>query len=111
MFDLKVHYRLYLSLLAGLVFPLTVLVIFQPVPVESLPFAFMALLVFVRIMSVSDKLYLEQARRQAREILKQQKQKEPRLGEVEVMAQRMVHSRNIVYFVIGGLQLAHMVFV
>lgn len=111
MFGIAYHWKLYLWLFLGLVVPLTVLMVGAWLPTQSLPFAFLALLFFVRIMLMKDKDYLDQARKIARESLRRQYSREPKQGESEILAQQIVNSRQVVFYVVGVFILAHLVLV
>jgi hypothetical protein len=109
MFGWSFHWKLYTGLFTALVAPLTILMLGKWLPTTSLPFAFMALLLFVRLMVMKDRDYLEVARKLSREVLRKRLGQEPKAGESEILAQQIVNSRQMVFYVIGVLQFAHLV--
>jgi membrane protein implicated in regulation of membrane protease activity len=111
MFELKVHSKLYALLYLVLVLPLTILMIGQWTPTQSLPWAFLALTFVTRLMMLKDKAYLDRARKKSRDLYFKEHGKAGKLGEIEVAAHKIVESRQMVFFVIGFLQLCHLILI
>ncbi len=103
MFGWNFHYRLYLSLGLGLVLPVWILQWGQWIQVPGLPLAFIAILVLIKLLMPSEKQYLPQARKLALQWLTSKNGRPPTRGEAEVLALKMVETRTMSFFVIGGL--------
>lgn len=111
MFELKVHGKLYAVLIAFLVLPLTVLMLGRWTPTESLPWAFVALTFVTRLMMVKDKKYLDQARKISRDLHFKEHGQAKKMGEIEITAHKIVEARQIAFFVIGFIQLCHLILI
>lgn len=100
------HWKLYVFFCVFVFTPQILLLIFPQVNIPGMGLAFSGIILMTKLMSSNDKQFLGRARAMALSTLKKTRQSEPRKGEVEVLAKKILESRLFAFYFSGALAIA-----
>lgn len=101
-----IHYRLYLFFFFAVFLPQIALILVPSWRIPTFSFAFLGIIIMVRLLIESDKDYKETSRTLALRILNAEKKKIPSKEELESFARRILEGRVFVFYFSGALSFA-----
>lgn len=100
------HWKLYLFFSLTVFLPQILLFIFPEWNIPGLGLAFVGVILMTKLMGDKDRYYLEKARGLAVERLKKLRKREPKKGEVEILAEKISQARLFTFYFSGALAIA-----
>ena|GEM_PF-5153785 len=100
------HWKLYLFFSLTVFVPQILLLAFPSGNIPGLGLALAGIVLMTKLMSNNDRYYLEKARKLAEVSLKRQRKKQPKKGEVEILAEKISQARLFTFYFSGALAIA-----
>lgn len=100
------NWKLYLFFSLTVFLPQILLFIFPDWNIPGLGLAFVGIIFMTKLMGDKDRHYLDKARGLAATRLKKRRNKEPKKGEVEILAEEICQARLFAFYFSGALAIA-----